>query len=168
MTWTIQEIEQYMNELATSVDLVFDTPIKINGRLTRTLGRVIAVPAAFGSYEPEKIEFSRQFLETSTDESAQQIIMHEFAHWAVLVETGQPHGHDAIFKAMCGKIGCQADRPQMHVERIVSDDKIFKYTVKCKDCNNEMHYNRAGKVVKQSWAYKCGNCGGELEVIKNF
>lgn len=168
MTWTIQEIEEYLSELAASIDLEFNTPIKINGRLTKTLGRVIAEPAMFDSYKPEKIEFSRQFLETSTDESVRQTIMHEFAHWAVLVETGQPHGHDAIFKAMCRKIGCQADRPQTHVERIVSDDKIFKYIVKCDECGNEVHYNRAGKVVKQPWAYSCGKCGGELEVIQNW
>lgn len=73
MTWTLQEIKQYMNELAASIDLVFDTPIKINGRLTYTLGRVIAEPAAFDSYKPEVIEFSRRFLETSTDESVRQV-----------------------------------------------------------------------------------------------
>ena len=169
MIWTIQEIENYMQELATSIDLIFNTPVKINGRLTRTLGRVIAVPAAFDSYEPEKIEFSRQFLETSTDESVRQVIMHEFAHWAVLVETGQPHGHDAVFKAMCRRIGCQADRPQTKVERTVSNDKLFKYIVKCKDCDNEMHYNRAGKVVKHPDLYECGKCGGSsLEVIQNW
>lgn len=168
MTWTIQEIESYMRELAASIDLVFDTPVKINGRLTRTLGRVIAVPAAFDSYEPEKIEFSKQFLETSTDESVRQTILHEFAHWAVLIETGEAHGHDAVFKAMCRKIGCSADRPQTKVERTVSDDKLFKYIVKCDECGNEVHYNRAGKVVKHPDWYGCGKCGGSLKVIQNW
>lgn len=168
MTWTIQEIESYLRELAESIDLVYDTPVKINGRLTKTLGRVISEPAAFDSYKPQVIEFSRQFLETSTDESVRQVIKHEFSHWAVLVETGEVHGHDAIFKAMCRRIGCQADRPQTKVERTVSDDKLFKYIVKCEDCGNEVHYNRAGKVVKQPWAYSCGRCGGELHVQKNF
>lgn len=168
MTWTVQEIKQYLNELAASIDLVYNTPVKINGRLTKTLGRVIAEPAAFDSYKPEVIEFSRQLLETSTDESVRQVIMHEFAHWAVLVETGEVHGHDAVFKAMCRKIGCKADRPQTKVERTVGDDKLFKYIVKCKDCDNEMHYNRAGKVVKHPDWYGCGKCGGQLEVIRNW
>ncbi len=169
MTWTIQEIKSYLRELAESIDLVYDTPVKINGRLTKTLGRVIAEPAAFDSYKPQVIEFSRQFLETSTDESVRQVIMHEFAHWAVLVETGEAHGHDAIFKAMCRRIGCQADRPQTKVERTVSDDKLFKYIVRCEDCGNEVHYSRAGKVVKHPDWYGCGRCGGEnLKVIQNW
>ena len=166
--WTAQEIKQYLSELAASIDLVYNTPVKINGRLTKTLGRVIAEPAAFDSYKPEVIEFSRQFLETSTDDSIHEVVKHELAHWAVLTETGEIHHHDAIFKDMCRRIGCQADRQQAKVERTVSDDKLFKYIVKCKDCDNEMHYNRAGKVVKQPWAYSCGKCGGQLEVIQNW
>lgn len=168
MIWTVQEIKQYLNELAASIGLVYNTPVKINGRLTKTLGRVVAEPAAFDSYKPEVIEFSKQFLETSTDESVRQTIMHEFCHWAVLIETGEVHGHDAVFKAMCRKIGCEANRPQIKVERTVSDDKLFKYIVKCKDCDNEIHYNRAGKVVKNPEWYGCGKCGGDLEVIRNW
>ncbi len=166
--WTIQKIKNYLQELAESIDLVYDTPVKINGRLTKTLGRVIAEPVPFDSYKPQVIEFSRQFLETSTDESVRQVVMHEFAHWAVLVETGEVHGHDIVFKAMCRKIGCQADRPQTKVERIVSDDKLFKYIVKCDECGNEIHYNRAGKVVKHPDWYGCGKCGGNLRVVQNW
>lgn len=71
--WTIQEIKSYMQELADSIDLVYNTPVKINGRLTKTLGRVIAESTAFDSYKPEVIEFSKRFLETSTDESVRQV-----------------------------------------------------------------------------------------------
>lgn len=166
--WTIQKIEDYLKELGISVGLEYNTPVRINGRLTKTLGRVIAEPTVFDAYKPEIIEFSKQFLETSTDESVRQVVMHEFAHWAVLIETGEIHHHDAVFKAMCRKIGCVADRPTSVVERTVSNDKLFKYIVKCKDCDNEMHYNRAGNVVKHPDWYGCGKCGGELEVIQNW
>lgn len=168
MTYTIQEIEKYMREVAASIGLTFDTPVKINGRLTKTLGRVVAEPVMFDSYRPEKIEFSKQFLETSTDESVRQVILHEFAHWAVLTKTGEVHHHDAMFKAMCREIGCVMDGPHNKVERTVSDDKLYKYVVKCKDCGNEVHYNRAGKVVQHPDWYGCGKCGGELEVITNW
>ena len=169
MTWSIQEIEEYMRELANDIGLVYDTPIKINRRLTRTLGRVISEPAMFDSYKPLVVEFSKQFLETSTDESVRQTVMHEFAHWAVLVETGQPHGHDAEFKAMCRKIGCDFNKAHTHVERTVSNDKIFKYTVRCNECGNEVHFNRAGKTVKYVHWYNCGRCGcPDLEVIQNW
>ena len=168
MTWTIQEIKQYMQELAENIDLEFDTPVKINGRLTKTLGRVIAEPVTFDLYKPEIIEFSRQFLETSTDDSIREIIKHEFCHWVVLVETGEIHHHDIVFKDMCRRVGCEADRPQAKIERIVSNDKLFKYTVKCENCDNEIHYNRAGKVVKHPDWYGCGKCGGKLKVIQNW
>lgn len=167
MTWTVEEIKSYMQELAASVGLEFYTPVKINGRLTKTLGRVIAIPY-FNHYGPECVEFSKQFLETSTDESIKQVIQHEFCHWAVLVETGKVHHHDATFKAMCRKIGCSADQPVTKVERTVSDDKLFKYIVRCKDCGNELHYNRAGKVVKHPDWYGCGKCSGDLEVVQNW
>jgi predicted SprT family Zn-dependent metalloprotease len=168
MSYALQEIEQYLNELAANIGLTFNTPVKINGRLTKTLGRVRSNPTPFGMYEPECVEFSKRFLETSTDESVRQVIMHEFAHWAVLIETGEVHGHDTVFKAMCRKIGCQADRPQAKIERIVSEDKVFKYIVKCEDCGSEMYYDRAGKVVKHPDWYECGKCGGSLKVIQNW
>jgi predicted SprT family Zn-dependent metalloprotease len=166
--WTVQEIQDYLWQLADSIDLIYDTPVRINGRLTRTLGRVIAEPSRFGKYKPEVIEFGRQFLETSTDESVRQIIQHEFCHWAVLIETGEIHHHDMVFKAMCRRVGCKANQPQAKVERTVGDDKLFKYTVKCKDCDNKMHYNRAGETVKHPDWYECGKCGGKLVVIQNW
>lgn len=168
MTWTIQEIEQYLNELAASIDLKFNTPVKINNRLTKTLGRVIAEPAAFDSYKPEKIEFSKQFLETATDESVRQTIEHEFCHWAVLIETGEVHHHDHVFKAMCRRIGCKANRPVTQVEYTVEKKQLYKYIVKCKGCGNETYYSRAGKVVKHPDWYGCGKCGGQLGVVQNW
>lgn len=167
--WTIQEIEDYLSELAESVDLVYDTPITVNGRLTKTLGRVVAELTMSGTYKPQVIEFSRQFLETATDESVRQTIMHEFAHWAVLTETGEMHHHDALFKDMCRKISCDANRPQTKVERIVDDSKVYKYTVKCGECGNAVHYSRAGNVVKHPHWYTCGQCGSDsLEVVQNW
>jgi predicted SprT family Zn-dependent metalloprotease len=169
MPYTLQEIEQYLNELAANIGLVFSTPVKINGRLTTTLGRVRSNPTPFGMYEPECVEFSKRFLETSTDESVRQTIMHEFAHWAVLVETGEPHGHDDEFKAMCRRIGCTADKATVNVERTVSNDQLYKYTVKCGDCGNTIYYNRAGKTVKHPDWYVCGKCGGwSLHVQQNW
>ena len=166
--WTIQKIESYLQELATNINLIYKTPVRINGRLTKTLGRVMAEPTMFNKYKPEAIEFSKQFLETSTDESVRQVIMHEFCHWAVLTETGEIHHHDSVFKAMCHKVGCDFNRPQSKIERTVNDDQLYKYVVKCKDCDNIMYYNRAGKVVKHPDFYSCGRCGGELKVIQNF
>ena len=166
--WTVQEIENVMTELAMQLNLEFNTPIKINSRLTKTLGRVMSEPTLDG-YIPNCIEFSKRFLETSTDESVRQTIMHEFAHWAALVQTGHPHGHDALFKAICRSIGCTADKAHARIERTVDVDSLYKYVVKCSECGNTMHYSRAGNVVKYPHWYTCGRCGGDsLEVIQNW
>jgi predicted SprT family Zn-dependent metalloprotease len=45
---------------------------------------------------------------------------------------------------------------------------IFYEDREAEDCDNEMHYNRAGKVVKQPWVYSCGKCDGSLVVIQNW
>lgn len=63
----------------------------MNGRLSRTLGRVI-MGTEWGI---AKMEFSKEFLNTSTDG-------HEWAHYYVTKTTGVNHEHDQEFKKVCG------------------------------------------------------------------
>lgn len=166
MSYNLDKVKQEIYNILENQGVDIRPPVKINNRLTKTLARVCYQPGPY--LDIDKVEISQQFLDTSTDESIRQVLLHECCHILVAIETGVVHHHDATFKAMCRRIGCKADRPQTKVERTVSDDKLFKYIVKCKDCDNEMHYNRAGKVVKHPDWYGCGKCGGELEVIQNW
>lgn len=75
----------------------YDCPIALNGRLSRTLGRVI-LGTERGRVIPIKMEFSKEFLNTSTDAS---IIGHEWAHYYVTKTTGINHKHDQEFKRAC-------------------------------------------------------------------
>ena len=141
--------------------------VKINKRLTKTLGRCIGVWHG-DLYIPQKIEFSAELLTTSTDKSIIDVIYHECAHALVGLETGEKHGHDAVFKAMCRRIGTDNDGISTKVERTVEDTEIYKYFVYCNQCGQIVSkYRRAGNVVKHPECYHC-KCGGSLRVVQNY
>ena len=41
--WTVEDIKARCEELSSMVGDTFDCPVRINGRLTRTLGRVDSI-----------------------------------------------------------------------------------------------------------------------------
>lgn len=146
----------------------FTIPVKINKRLTRTLGRVSWIRIN-GKVTSTLMEISYQLLATATLDSIKSVIAHECAHYLVNEETHENHGHDAVFKAMCAKIGCANDGTICQsLNRKVPETQIYKYFVKCKKCGEIIgKYHRAGKIVQnvENYTHKCG---GDLEVIKNF
>lgn len=148
-----------------------NVPIRLNGRLTRTLGRVTQqYDDLEGCYVSTLIEFSKQLLETSSDKSIHDVIMHEAAHLIVTDRTGESRGHDAVFKAVCAEISTTNDKPATKVERTVSDTQIYKYSVYCPTCGKNIDgYTRMCKTLRNIGQYKCKNCGkGNLQVITNW
>jgi predicted SprT family Zn-dependent metalloprotease len=131
--------------------------IRINGRLTRTLGRCFAEIRA-GVVYPTKIEFSRRLLETSVDDSIIAVIEHECCHALVALETGERHGHDAVFKRMCARIGCTNDGTSTHVERTVADSEVYKYSVFCSNDGFLRGYNRMCSTLKNLSNCYCPKC----------
>lgn len=97
MSWTVDRITAKCAEFSAMVGDTYDCPIALNGRLSRTLGRVI-LGTERGRVIPIKMEFSKEFLNTSTDAS---IIGHEWAHYYVTKTTGINHKHDQEFKKAC-------------------------------------------------------------------
>ena len=141
--------------------------ISINKRLTKTLGRCMCRKCGEDVW-PYRIEFSAQFLETATDQCIIDVIYHECAHALVTIDTGVRHGHDAVFKAMCAKIGTKNDGTTTEVERTVEDTAVYKYCVYCNTCGKMVgRYHRAGKVVQYPGYYTC-KCGGSLRVVQNY
>ena len=108
MVWTIERITELCVEYCGRCDIKFNSPVVINGRLTRTLGRCFY--ERHGSvWNPVKIEISRQLLETATDESIEAVIAHECAHYVSCAITHENHGHDSTFRFYCEKIGTTND-----------------------------------------------------------
>ena len=148
-----------------------DEPIRVNSRLTSTLGRVCYKPHYRGERViVDRVEFSKQLLDTSTDKSIRDVIEHEACHFIATKRSGTNHGHDAYFKSICAEIGCTNNKTTTKVERTVEVKKIFKYTVICDTCNEQVgHYMRRCGVVNDPSHYFCNKCKEHnLRVVQNF
>ena len=163
---TLQEIKDRCTAAFKTAGLDFEyfgIEVAINGRLTRTLGRCM-----YKGTMPCRLEFSRQFIDYSTEKNIQDVILHECAHAIACIRTGEPQGHNAIFKSICKEIGTPLDTTSSQVEATVSDTKLFKYFVSCEKCGQICgKYHRTGKIIKNLPYYSC-SCGGSLKVTQNF
>lgn len=140
-------------------------PVLINTRFTRTLGRVTWDEDG----DLEKIEFSAQLLAKATDESIMETILHELAHAFVFLETGEIHGHDAAFKAMCKRLGTINDGMYAKIGFDGDKSEMYKYTIRCPRCGKEIaHRSRACKLTKNPELF-LSNCCKEIPiVIQNY
>ena len=167
ISMTLNQIKAELNRLSSLVGDDFNIEVSINGRLTRTLGRVTMFGSKANGYDPIKMEFSRQLLETATDESILEFARHEWAHYYLTKTTRENHGHNAEFKALCQRVGGGDGKTSTKVERTV--DVTNKYDVFCTCCGKLVGgYSRAGKTVKQPELFQSGCCQASLKVIQNF
>lgn len=127
--YDIERIRAEVHEICRKANCEIDIPININSRLSRTLGRVM-----YSNHEASRIEFSKMFIDNSTDESIRQTILHECAHYIAWYRTGERHGHDLFFKGICAEIGCVEDKTTSHVEALRSETELFRYTIYCPNC----------------------------------
>lgn len=158
----LKDIKNRLNELSASRNDTFSIPVSINGRLTRTLGRVMYASRDGVTY-PTRMEFSRNMLETVVERDIESVIAHEWAHYYITKMTGKSHGHDADFKALCAEIGC-CGTTSIKVERTV--ERKSKYILYCKECGQLVaEYSRKCKTVDTYELYtsKCCNAGLRLE-----
>lgn len=143
------------------VELVFST------RMVRRYGE-----CRFSHGRPVQIRLA-SFL-AQDEEQLLQTARHEYAHAAAQLMTGKPHGHDAVWKAICVRIGCEPERtakPCPAAERRAAEYARMRagrpyYLVTCRGCGASSRYVRRGKVVtalmerpKNSGCI-CRRCGG--------
>lgn len=166
--YTTIEITEKYKELAQSLNVIFDTPVMINSRLKTTLGRVISDKQGRGLF-PRRIEISRQLLETATKESIDEVLIHEFCHWYLATTTHEDHGHDAMFKSLCKKLGGGDGEIYTKVDYRIPTTKIYKYQCYCSKCGKEVaQYSRAGQVVKNPELFDTLCCNSTIKVIQNW
>ena len=130
--------------------------MRINTRLKTTLGQVCYV-----GNEPNRVEFSQQLLDTSTDEAVRQVLLHEAAHYIADMRDGISHGHDAYFRAICAEIGCTNDKTTYKVERLQGIPSVYKYDVFCPNCGRIKGYNRKTDILKRLDHCTCKRCGAK-------
>lgn len=160
--WTIEQVRNELNNLRIADGLPeIKVPVKINPRLSRTLGRV-----RYTGLRPTSIEFSQDLLKDGTDNDIINVIKHEYVHYYLLVKTGENHGHDAMFKAKCAAIGCE----HIYTHNSLEGESKYKYEVWCTKCNKIVATrSRRCKLIDYVDYYACANCDTHnLKVIQNW
>ena len=136
--------------------------LKISSRAVRQLGS-FSVRRQQGR---ERLRITLSALVMEDDALFMDTIRHEYAHAAVhLLYPGQRHGHDALWKNICLRIGCRPkSRTQLSQSAAELRAQKTKYLVRCKNCGRESGYVRRGKVVDalmrgRGSALRCTACG---------
>ena len=130
--------------------------LKISSRAVRQLGSFRAPRSGRGG----KLCITLSALILDDDAQFWDTVRHEYAHAAVyLLHPGENHGHDAVWRAMCRRVGCSGkrlapDRGEAAARRRAQ----AKYLIRCKSCGAESLYLRRGRAVE---LLLCGR-GGEL------
>jgi len=171
MSYDLNRIKLEMKEVCRKANVEFNIPVRLNGRLSRTLGRVHQ-ECHNGTWEPVSVEFSKQLLETASDESIRDVILHETAHVIATIRTGESCGHNSYFKKVCAEIGTTNDGTTTKVERTVSEETLQKYSLYCDGgCGGKFlgGYSRMGKNLKNLDACTCRLCGqSKFRLVQNW
>ena len=141
--YDLERIKKEFTEACELANVSVDIPININSRLSTTLGQVVFT----GDDRPIKADFSKRFIETATDETIHQVILHEAAHYIAAKRDNISHGHDAYFRAICAEIGCTNNRANSKVEKIQGAPSTYKYDVFCPNCGRIKGYNRKTRTL---------------------
>lgn len=164
MAYDLNKITKEYYDVCKRAGVTVTAPVKINTRLTSTLGRVKSCNG-----EVVSVEFSKRFIDLATDKEISEVIKHEAAHQIVLERAGGGHGHDDYFKAVCAEIGASATGTSFDWSG-AAEETSFKYDLYCKTCGKVIgHRKRMCAVVKQPDKYCCAICGkSTLSIIQNW
>ena len=169
--YTLDKIKIQFKGICAKAGVSCNVPITINSRLTRTLGRVTNnYIGATDTWKPTKVEFSKQFIETSSDASIEDVIKHEAAHFIATSRTGENCGHNSYFKKVCAEIGTTNDGTTTKVERTVDESSVYKYAIYCNTCDKVIDgKSRMCRTIKEIKFCTCKACNtSNLRVIQNW
>lgn len=142
-------------------------PLSFSTRMVRQYG-----VCCFRADKPTAIRLAA-FLKDEP-EQLRQTALHEYAHAAAALLTGRRHGHDAVWKSVCLRVGCRPERLSKPCaaaqERAAAYEKNRAggpvYLVRCLGCGTESRYLRRGKIVQlleqhpKTRSCVCKKCGG--------
>lgn len=111
-----------------------------------------------------KIEITELLLDGKHNDSAINTMIHEILHTADGCK-----GHNNVWKHYANIIKNQYDieikTRSSAEEKGVTRQVKAKYIIKCEKCGQKIYRERQSKLIKHIDAYKCGICGGDLELI---
>ena len=166
--WTLEQVRAEYRRLDRLLGI--DTsgiPVRFSKRMTRQYG-----VCTFLKNRPQEIRLA-DFLRQE-DAVFWDTARHEYAHAAAALLTGRRHGHDAVWKAVCLRIGCAPERlsePCAAARRRAEEYEKGRagapvWLVVCRGCGAVSRYRRRGKVVQllqqhpTTSACVCRQCGG--------
>ena len=100
-------------------------------------------------------------------------IRHEYAHAVVYLRfPRERHGHDAVWKSVCRKVGCTPKATTVLPGEL--RELKAKYRLYCTHCGVESFYQRRGKIIeliesgrgKSVRCRRCGNSSFQIEYLK--
>lgn len=147
---TVSEIRSMFEKLdgllcidTSNVEIVFSK------RAVKRHGSCKFCRGANGTWIPEKIMIA-DFLRQGDEMLLRDTVLHEYAHAAAAILTGENCGHNRVWKAVCKKIGCSG---RVYAENTAASRQrvqdAAKYAVTCVECGTESLYMRKGDVVKR-------------------
>lgn len=166
---TEREMIEYFNSLCAEHEVSKPRKIGINGRLSRSLARVMCEKSFYSGFKPVGVEFSKALL-SSEEALVRDIIKHEFAHY-YLASHGIDDGHGSVFKKMCAKLDCKNDGATVKTSGDVESRPSQKYEVFCTECGSRVAgYGRWCKTLdhlKEGRA-KSGCCKSKCDIKVNW
>jgi predicted SprT family Zn-dependent metalloprotease len=106
----------------------------------------------------KRIELSEHYIAMNSSEKVIDTILHEIAHALVGVE----HGHDAVWKSMCKKLGCNPNSCEKSAEMPEGD-----WRAECPTCLKVFTRFRRPKTLSGFYCTTCGPVKGALS-FKNL
>ena len=124
--------------------------IKINGRLSRALGRTF--------FKSKRIELNKDFITRNFKWQIEGVIKHEMAHALV----GPEHSHNRVFREKCIALKTP---PEFHGPTSVAKikkapPKPMRFSAKCPTCSHTYQLRN----VKAGTNYYCRNHVGHSEI----
>lgn len=101
----------------------------------------------------KQIELSEVYIERNEIEHVRDTILHEIAHALV----GVDHGHDAVWKDMCVRLGCKPKACENDVDMPVGD-----WQARCPSCRQTFTRHRKPKSIRGMYCIACGPEQGRL------
>ena len=165
-----KEILEIAQKACEKCGIKLDAPVRMNGRLSRTLGRVRYRQNHLG-VKVDVIEFSTKYFSdpTRNQEVKYQVVLHEIAHYLAYCSDGQSHQHDEIFRKYCAQIGCTAtgEYATDEADNLIENMQVkYKYDCRCSACGNHIrYYKRKPTAIGEKVS---GCCRAELDVIQLY
>ena len=166
-----REIRQHLRTAFANAGYNFDNyniTISVSNRMKKTLGWC-EVKSKNGIPYPSEIRISNYLLENSELSVIKDVIYHDAAHALVAIETRENHGHDAVFKAMCKRVGTTNDGAITQSFEITNPEKFYKYTTYCAECGKMTGgHSRSCKATEFPYLYRSKCCKAGIIVQQNW